>query len=178
MAPRKPEGIIDDLFEGSGKKITHAIRRQVQDAVHAEIRLAERQAKAALSASKSTIKTGKVVDKTKGKFAKEIGVKKGPDGKNVRVEGKIKTKNPAKRATKVTNKRDAAAARITDTQKRVPKKTAARADSYKKVAEKKLFTARAFFPDDATFSRAMKEEARDIRKATKNIKGGPKVKKK
>lgn len=179
------QGIIDDIFKASGKKVVHAVRRTVQDAVHAEARLATRTAAAAKSKAKSEITQGKKVVGVKKGFAKQVGIKTGPDGKPLKVDGKIvrvkpkiKTKNPTKRTAKAGNKTAAAQARIDDINSRVPKKTAARAEAYTAIRDSKMFKARAFFPDEASFQRALKEEARDIRKATKNIKGGPKVKKK
>jgi hypothetical protein len=195
MAKGKPaitgmhsQGIIDDLFKGAGNKVVHAVRRQVQDAVHAETRLAGRTAAAAKSKTRSEIAKSKKVAGVKKGFAKEVGIKtgpdgkplKGPDGKTIRVKPKIKTANPAKRATKAANKSNLAKERIDDINNstRMPKRTAARAEAYSSVRDNKMFRARAFFPDDASFQRALKEEAADIRRATKGIKGGPKVTKK
>jgi hypothetical protein len=180
------QGIIDDIFEGAGKKVVHAVRRTVQDAVHADKRLAGRTAAAAKSKTRSEISNAKKIGGVKKGFAKEVGIKtgpdgkplKGPDGKTIRVKPKIRTANPTKKATKAANKSNSAKANIDDINSRVPKKTAARAEAYSSIRDNKMFRARAFFPDDASFQRALKEEAADIRRATKGIKGGPKVTKK
>ena len=177
------QGIIDDIFKGAGNKVVHVVRRNVQDAVHAQARLAQREAAALRSTAKSNVAKSKKVGGVKKEFAKEVGIKtgpdgkplKGPDGKTIRVKPKIKTSNPTKKATKVANKNVSANKMITDINSRTPKRTAERAKAYSSIRDKKMFDARAFFPDDASFQRALKEEAAEIRKGSKTAKSSPKV---
>lgn len=168
------QGIIDDIFKASGKKVTHTVRRVVQDAVHAEIRLAARQKSAVTSSLRAAATKTKKEVKVKKNLAKQVGIKVDAagkvvkeGGKTVRIEPKIKTKNPAKKATKVANKTAAAKKMTASAGGQTPVRSQRQFEEYLKIRDKKLHTARAFFPDDRSFSRAMKEEAAEIRKARK-----------
>lgn len=154
---RNPEGIIDDIFLPVGKKAVHEVRTSVREIIR--------------KAAKAEQKNKKVQQYTTQKKARWDTEYEGVKQRLDRNMGR-KVGMPAKKAA---GERTAAVAALQKSKvmgSKTPRKVAS-AKTYQKDLDKLVSVTKKRFPNDEAYQRALKEEARDLRKA-RNVTGAQK----
>lgn len=141
MAPRKPSGIVDDIFRPLGYKVVNQVRNLVRHRNSSEVSSVKR-AKTALTSQKKGNKTvGDVIAKA-----------------DLRIKAKVSSnKNPV---VVRSRKLDTAKAEVISEKTKLQKRTKTATKATK--AEDRFKTldsqARAMFPSDASYAKAVREE--------------------
>jgi hypothetical protein len=149
---RNPEGIIDDIFLPAGKKVVHKVRTDVREIIRKAAK-AEQKNRAAEQFKMSQ------AAREKAEFA---GIK---DRMTRNIERKVTM--PAKKAAGERT-RDTAQLQLDKLKgKSTPRKVES-AKTFQKDLDKFTSSVKKQFPSEEAFQRALKEEARDLRKA-KNV---------
>jgi hypothetical protein len=152
MARRKPEGIIDDIFLPVGKKAVHEVRSGVREILRQSIKAAEKNKKAE-----------KYVASKQVRHKQEL---KGIEERMIRNMGRKATK--AGKQSAGINTRDTAQVQLSKVAGTSKPRHLISAKDYQKNLGKLTNDIKKRFPDEASFQRALKEEARDVKKA-KNV---------
>lgn len=148
MARRKPEGIIDDIFLPLGKKAVHEVRSAVRE-INRQSGKAQQKRQAAQ----------RLTEQRKSRHAKELK----------QIEARL-VRNMNKRATPAGKKKAGTNTVVTGRaqQEKMVSPTKARkiasADAYERNVRKLSSSVEKRFPSREAFERALKEEARDVKR--------------
>jgi histone H1/5 len=152
MARRNPEGIIDDIFLPVGKKAVHEVRSGVREILRQSAKAAEKNKKAEKYVASKQARHKQEFGGIKSRMERNMDRKATPAGKK---SAGLNTQATAKvQLSKVTGDKS-------------PRHLIS-AKSYQKNLGKLTSDIKKRFPDEASFQRALKEEARDVKKA-KNV---------
>jgi len=149
MARKSPEGIIDDIFLPVGKKAVHEVRSGVREIIRQSVKSAEKNKKAE-----------RYVGSKQVRHKKEL---KGIEERMTRNMGRKATK--AGKQSAGINTRDTAQVQLSKVAGPNKPRHLVSAKDYQKNLGKLTGDIKKRFPDEASFQRALKEEARDVKKA-------------
>jgi hypothetical protein len=149
---RGPEGIIDDLFLPAGKKVVHEVRTGVREIIRKAAKAEQKNKKAQQFKTSQAKRWDKEFAGVKDRMTRNIDRKATPAGKQAAGE----------------RTRDTALLQKSKIQgSKTPRKVES-AKTYQKDLDKFSSSIKKRFPNEEAFQRALKEEARDLRKA-KNV---------
>jgi hypothetical protein len=144
--PNKPKGVIDDLFKTAGRKAVNEVRNLVRHSIAAERAVVKRSKVATNSAKASQKYVDAELEKATAKTLRPITSKRTP---------KVVTKNRLSAAeTRVKN-----SLRSQHNRTQTSSKFAKAEERHNKLRSQ----ARAHFPSEAAFNRAMREEKHSMR---------------
>jgi hypothetical protein len=149
MARRNPEGIIDDIFLPVGRKAVHEVRSGVREIIRQSAKSAEKNKKAE-----------RYVSSKQTRHKQEL---KGIDLRLKRNMGRKATTAGKKSAG--LNTQQTAKEQLGKVGGNKPPRHLISAKNYQKNLGKLTSDVKKRFPDEASFQRALKEEARDVKRA-------------
>lgn len=152
MARRNPSGIVDDIFLPAGKKVVHEVRTNLREIIRKSAKAEQKNQKAQ-----------QILGSKQARHKQEYKAIEKRLNRNMDAKATTEAKKRAGARTAETGKQQLASIKG----KKTPRAISS-AKNYQKDVDGLISATKKRFPSEDAYQRALKEEARDLRKA-KNV---------